>query len=186
MEEFQPASTDGDLLPVVNQRDEAIGARPRREVHLQRLLHRAVQVCILDRQGAIWLQQRGPAKDSYPGYWDFAATGHVDPGESYDQAARRELREEVGIDAEPAPGLEIAAGERTGWEFQHLTWLRWDAPLDDFNRAEVAQMRAFTLEEIRRACGEHCAPWPLTPGVIDHLPRLLRTLGVAVEDFVTA
>ena len=38
-------------------------------------------------------------KKKNPGRYTYAATGHVDEGESYDEAAVRELKEEVGIDA---------------------------------------------------------------------------------------
>src|SRR5690606_27888855 len=35
-----------------------------------------------------------------PGIWTWAATGHVDEGETYDSAANRELFEEIGVKAE--------------------------------------------------------------------------------------
>ena len=36
-------------------------------------------------------------KDLRPGYWTASTSGHVDIGESYEQAAKRELKEELGI-----------------------------------------------------------------------------------------
>ena len=41
--------------------------------------------------------RRGLGKDSSPGAWDIACSGHVGAGEEYAAAARRELAEEVGI-----------------------------------------------------------------------------------------
>ncbi len=99
---YQSAPTDNDPLPVVNERDEPVGVMPRRQVHLENRRHRAVHVGIFDSNGRIWLQQRARTKDSWPGAWDLSATGHVDPGETYDQAAVRELAEELAIDARPA------------------------------------------------------------------------------------
>lgn len=178
-EPFQTAPTDDDLLPVVDECDKLIGIMPRRRVHLERLRHRAVQIGVVDAGGRIWLQKRAATKDAYPGAWDLGATGHVDPGESYDEAARRELREELGIAAEPVFAGRVEACERTGWEFQALYGLRWAGPIEDFNRQEIERMGLFTLEEIRAlaAAGEG-APERLTPCVPEHLPIILRAMGL--------
>jgi beta-glucosidase len=45
------------------------------------------------------VHQRTPTKDVYPGYWDVTVGGVVAAGEGYEDAARRELREELGIAA---------------------------------------------------------------------------------------
>lgn len=178
-EHFQEAPTDADLLPVVDESDRETGALPRREVHLRRLLHRAVQIVVLDGEGRVWLQQRSRHKDSYPGYWDLSATGHVDPGESYAEAARRELREELGLEAEPEFVGKIEACAFTGWEFQAIYWLRWVGDLPNYNRDEIEQLRRFTLAEIRQAASAPAAsPWPLTPCVPAHLPRALAAAGI--------
>ncbi|MDO4475634.1 MAG: NUDIX domain-containing protein [Lachnospiraceae bacterium] len=55
-----------------------------------------VFVCIFDAQGRMLLAQRHPAK-SWGGLWDVAAAGGVQAGESSEQAARRELEEELGL-----------------------------------------------------------------------------------------
>jgi isopentenyldiphosphate isomerase len=171
---LQPASTDADLLPVVDERDQVIGVAPRRQVHLQRLRHRAVHIGVFDGQGRLWLQQRSRSKDVLGGWWDLSATGHVDPGEDYDQAARRELREELGIDAKPRFVVKLEASERTGWEFHALYWLRWDGPIEGFNRDEIDRMRPFAIDEIREALAAAEPLWRVTPNVADELALLLR------------
>ncbi len=47
--------------------------------------------------GQVYLQKRAPSKDINPNCWDSSAAGHVDSGESYLDAAVRELSEELGI-----------------------------------------------------------------------------------------
>ena len=47
--------------------------------------------------GELYLQKRPEWKDIQPGKWDTAVGGHVDLGESVEQALRREVREELGI-----------------------------------------------------------------------------------------
>jgi isopentenyldiphosphate isomerase len=74
------------------------GAR-RGDVHLQGLWHQAF-FCWVARPGnrevEILLQHRSDSKDSFPGYFNCSAAGHVRLGESM-HAAARELREELGI-----------------------------------------------------------------------------------------
>jgi isopentenyldiphosphate isomerase len=50
--------------------------------------------------GAIYMQRRSKWKDRYPLKLDSSAAGHVDSGETYEEAARRELQEELGITAD--------------------------------------------------------------------------------------
>lgn len=59
-----------------------------------------VVAAIIERDGKILLAQR-PAHADQAGLWEFAG-GKVEPGESQPQALARELREELGIEAEPA------------------------------------------------------------------------------------
>lgn len=65
--------------------------------HRAGLIHRVVYVLIEDGDGNILLQRRSPTVAVYPDCWDVSASGHVDEGESYKQAAERELTEEIGL-----------------------------------------------------------------------------------------
>lgn len=46
--------------------------------------------------------KRAEDKDSFPGCWDAATTGHIDAGEDPISAAIRELGEEIGVKARPS------------------------------------------------------------------------------------
>ncbi|HDR2890368.1 TPA: pyrimidine (deoxy)nucleoside triphosphate diphosphatase [Enterobacter asburiae] len=59
-----------------------------------------VVAAILEKEGKILLAQRPPHADQ-PGMWEFAG-GKVEAGETQPEALVRELREELGINAEPA------------------------------------------------------------------------------------
>src|SRR5271154_1139776 len=90
------AANPDELFDVVDLDDQVIGQAPRREVHARKLLHRAIHVLVHDPNGHLFLQRRSLTKDSDPGCWDASCTGHVDAGEDYLIAARRELGEELG------------------------------------------------------------------------------------------
>ena len=87
----------GELLPVVNQNDQEIGLEYRMRIHELGLMYRTVHVLVFDRKGRVYLQKRSLEKDTYPGFWTSSASGHVEQGESYLQAAYRELREELNL-----------------------------------------------------------------------------------------
>ncbi len=88
-----------EIFDIVNEKDEVIGQKPRREVHSSNEIHRAAHVFVFNSRGEILLEKRSLKKDKYPGYWGDVA-GHIDSGEGYEEAAKREMKEEIGIEAE--------------------------------------------------------------------------------------
>ena len=107
-----------EIFDVVNEQDEVVGRRPRREVHRLGLMHRATHVLVFNKRGQIFLQKRSMRKDRQPGLWDSSASGHVDSGEDYDACVVRELREEIGLEVSQAPRrlFKLAAGPETDQE----------------------------------------------------------------------
>lgn len=95
---------DGDdpseHMDVVDESDEVIGRDTRANVHARHAIHRGVHVFVVNQAGELLLQRRAVTKRDYPGYWDASVGGQVMAGESYEQAAIRELREELGCRAE--------------------------------------------------------------------------------------
>ena len=59
--------------------------------------HLVVHIAIYDQNGNLLIQKRTLNKESFPGYWDFGVGGSAVCGENSQQAAQRELLEEVGI-----------------------------------------------------------------------------------------
>lgn len=76
---------------VVDENDEVVGTMPISEAHANGTLHRISIVYVENNKGEILIQSR------VDGFLDHSAAGHVDPGESYEEAAQRELFEELGI-----------------------------------------------------------------------------------------
>ncbi|MBI4962681.1 MAG: NUDIX domain-containing protein [Desulfomonile tiedjei] len=106
-------STDEEILEIVDSRDKVIGKATRAEIHRKGLMHRAVHIFVFNSQGEIYVQRRSEVKDRHPLKLDSSAAGHVDPGESYEQTAVRELEEELGIPARVRQVLRVAACEQT-------------------------------------------------------------------------
>jgi 16S rRNA (adenine1518-N6/adenine1519-N6)-dimethyltransferase len=131
-------------LQVVDEHDHPIRGVDRATVHAERLLHRAVHIFVLNSAGELFLQRRSYRKDNFPRKWDSSAAGHVDLGESYEVCASRELREELGLIAEPKEVARVAASERTGQEFIRV-YLAEDQEIVDLNEQEIETGGFFPL-----------------------------------------
>ena len=90
-------TSDGEEIDVVDEEDEVVGRATRREMRARRLRHRATYVLVFNSRNQIFVHRRTAAKDVYPSYYDVAVGGVVAAGESYDEAARREVEEEIGL-----------------------------------------------------------------------------------------
>jgi isopentenyl-diphosphate delta-isomerase type 1 len=146
-----PAADPGELFDIVDARDRVVGRAPRGEVHAQKLLHRATHVIVHDAAGRIFLQRRSLEKDTFPGCWDSSCSGHLDAGEDYPEAARRELGEEIGwhdAGLPLRPLLKLAACAETGHEFIQVYLLGPVAGPFDLNPAEIIEGRWHSLAEI--------------------------------------
>ena len=64
------------------------------------LLHPVVEVLVQHTDGTFLLMERAPEKPEYPGFWEAGAGGSVTAGERFEEAVRRELLEETGLEAE--------------------------------------------------------------------------------------
>lgn len=93
------AAEEEEVLLVVDEDDEPVEEASRSQVHEDQLHHRAVHVVLSDGEGGVWLQKRSEDKRRYPSRWTSSASGHVPAGESLREAARREVSEELGVEA---------------------------------------------------------------------------------------
>jgi isopentenyl-diphosphate delta-isomerase type 1 len=115
----RPANAD-ELFDVVDLDDRVVRQAPRREVHENNWVHRATHVLVYNLAGQIFLQKRSMSKDTYPGCWDSSCSGHLDSGEDYVTAARRELGEELGwhdTSLPLRPLTKLTPSLQNGYEF---------------------------------------------------------------------
>jgi isopentenyl-diphosphate delta-isomerase type 1 len=139
-----------DIFDVVDRSDNVLRQEPRSVVHREELLHRAIHVFVFNKAGQVYLQRRSMGKDTAPGKWVSSCSGHVDAGEGYDEAAGRELAEEIGlrgpIDLERL--FKEAPCEPTGNEFVWVYTCQSEGPFV-LDPIEVIEGRWIDLEELK-------------------------------------
>lgn len=86
-----------EMLDVIDENDEVIGQAEHGEIYEKELLHRICHILIFNSEGKIALQLRSKNKKFRPGHWATSVGGHVQSGETYEEAALREMEEEVGV-----------------------------------------------------------------------------------------
>lgn len=88
-----------ELLDLVDLQDQVIGQAPRSEVYAQKLNNfRVVNLFLINDQEQLWIPRRTANKKLFPLSLDTSMGGHVSSGESYEQALKRELQEELNIE----------------------------------------------------------------------------------------
>lgn len=89
-----------------------IGAAPRSQVYAEGLWHASSGVLLRSMDGTrIYVHRRSPTKAVFAGMHDCIAGGVVDPGESPEQTAVRELAEELGV-----TGVALSPIARAVWD----------------------------------------------------------------------
>jgi isopentenyl-diphosphate delta-isomerase type 1 len=90
-----------EIFDVVDEDDKVIGQASRKECHDNNLVHRSVMFFVFDSKNRVLVSKRTQNKDFFPGYFSIVLGGHVQSGETYEEAAAREIEEEIGISAKP-------------------------------------------------------------------------------------
>lgn len=172
---------EGPLDELFETYDEAgrpIGLMARHRVHTLGAWHRSAHVFLFDTAGALLIQRRARGKDLYPDLWDYSVGEHLVPGETYLDAARRGLQEELGVrgvllesvgDVRRWRSHQAELGLRDN-ELQQAFKGVHDGPLEP-DTAEVAAVRAVGLEELASEIERR--PARFTPWFV----RDLRELG---------
>jgi len=134
-----------EILEIVDSYDNVIGTGTRGEIHRKGFFHRAVHLFVFNPAGQVYIQRRSCSKDRHPGKLDSSAAGHVDPGETYEETAIRELREELGIQAEVKEILRVPASIQT--DNEHVVLFQVETESEPVPNPEEIQWGAWLSRE---------------------------------------
>lgn len=86
-----------EVVEHVDEYDRVLGVVERGEAEREGWPHRIATTICRDRAGRILVLRRSETHPRFPGYYDVMVGGAVVVGESYEEAAARELSEELGV-----------------------------------------------------------------------------------------
>ncbi len=86
---------------LVDEQDNAIGTMEKMEAHRKGVLHRAFSVLLFNSNGEALLQKRSMSKYHSGGLWTNTCCSHPSPTEKIEDATRKRLKHEMGIDIQP-------------------------------------------------------------------------------------
>ncbi|MFC0604991.1 NUDIX hydrolase [Winogradskyella pulchriflava] len=147
-----------EYLDIVDEKCRPTGeVALKSEVHKNGWLHNTVHVWFYTNDGRILLQQRSHKKKICPLLWDVSVAGHVDAGESIEDAAVRETKEEIGLEIHRNDLRRISTqfheatyfnGAIQDNEFHHVFISELKVPFEDLvpQPNEVEALKLVTLE----------------------------------------
>jgi len=148
-----------EFLYHVAKDDSVLGSIERSKAHLDQILHRSGMIFLVRSDGKVLLQRRSPSNATFPGCWDSSSSFHVTFGESYEQAARRELKEETGVLASLTYLGKFAYHVPPENEIVAVFSCRSDDPIR-IDPAESSEASFHTTDEVNAiAASERAAPW---------------------------
>lgn len=155
-----------ELVAVFDADGTPTGTAPRSQVYAQGLWHASAGVMV--RSGdltRVYVHRRTDTKAVFPGLYDCLAGGVLDPGEVPEQAAARELGEELGV-----TGVRLRPLARCSWDgnwagvplrchlFAFVT--EYDGPIVH-QESEIADGGWWTREDLARHLADR--DWPFVP-----------------------
>lgn len=161
-----------ELLDIVDEHDRVVGQKKRSEIYNQHLSHfRVVNAFLMNDKGQLWIPRRSQNKRIFPSCLDASMGGHVEAGETYEQAFAREMLEELRIDIRST--VYTFLGKLTPYKhntssFMNVYLLKINA-VPDYNTDDFIEYYWLTPQELldQIAAGDSCK---------DDLPRMVQHL----------
>ncbi len=154
----------------VDDNDNVIGKITREEINTTDTYNfRVVNMFIKNSKGQLWTPRRVKSKRTFPDALDFAVGGHVDMGETYEEALVRETMEELNIELDmkhvhkigrltPADGrfafmniYEYETDEDPRYNPQDFSGFEWLSPQELVDRIESGDKAKSDIAPIVRS-----------------------------------
>jgi isopentenyl-diphosphate delta-isomerase type 1 len=161
--------SEQDLVVLLDEDGTPAGTAPRLGVHgTDTPLHQAFSVHLFDDQGRVLITRRALAKLTWPGVWTNSCCGHPRPGERIEDAVRRRVQEELGVEIDDLqvvlPDFRYRAVDASGVVENeicpvHVARVRGDLHPDPAEVGEHAWVAWADLVAAARATPAVYSPW---------------------------
>ncbi len=158
-----------EFVDIVDEKDEVIGRCSRDEAHSGGLRHRTVMFFALSPDNNILVTKRTKNKDFFPEYRSVVMGGHVRAGDSYEEALKQEVKEEIGTfgDYQEIGGFTKDITEET--ENVRLYTVKVNPERVRLSQDEFVKGVFMSLDDILKEVEHHDDFLPETEHVLDML-----------------
>lgn len=174
-----------ELLDILDDSGNPTGeSKPRSVVHTTGLWHRTVHIYFYRRTDhgiELLAHHRSATKDLNPNKWDTRFGGHIKAGETLEQALSNELKEEVGIEADPNKLTAGPIHKREKFpnsEFTNVYFYEFDGDTNSlkFNDGEVQAVKWMNVEDVLNSITASSEEWSSRPTGFTEIKNLLQQL----------
>ncbi|MGN0033600.1 MAG: isopentenyl-diphosphate Delta-isomerase [Candidatus Limimorpha sp.] len=142
-----------EYVVLVDNQDNKVGLMEKMEAHLNPTLHRAFSIFIFNSKNELLLQQRALTKYHTPGLWTNTCCSHPRDGESLEEATKRRLKEEMGMECQMKKVFDFiykadVMQGLTEFEFDHV-FVGTSDTVPIINKAEVESFKYESLDNIK-------------------------------------
>ncbi|WP_299713357.1 NUDIX domain-containing protein [uncultured Tenacibaculum sp.] len=150
-----------ELIDIVDEQGNYTGKTClKSEAHKFGYFHPTVHIWIYTKDHKILLQQRAFTKKVFPGLWDISVAGHIGAGEIIEEAAIREVEEEIGFKVKPENLIKIGTRKHQvnhpngiiDNEFHHVFITELNVPVEELiiQESEVAGLQLYDLDILNK------------------------------------
>ena len=145
-----------EVIALANEADWQVDVGVRRAPRPDNRFPMIAAVILLNSKNHIILSRVARTKNVDAGKWSYSSGGHVDAGESYEEAALRELQEELGVHGKIEALIGITHTKREGRirAFHHVFRVISDDPIAP-DPLEIDEIHEFTPEELGQYMRQH-------------------------------
>ena len=130
--------------------------KEKTQAHENGDFHRTAHIWIMNDNKELLLQKRSGTKKSHPNCWDISGAGHIRAGETVIEGAIRELKEELGINANENDLKFISIVKSTknpkNQEFGYVYLLKCNNKIEEytFEDNEVSEVKYVYFEDLEK------------------------------------
>ena len=144
-----------EYYDIVNENDEVVGVIPSNEKVSSNQL-RFINIMIFNKENKLLVPIRSKNRKIFPGCYDFSVGGHVNTKESYEEAAYRELQEELGIKNVQLKKIAYFNPFHTeSFTFQTLYRLIYDEKIENYDKDGIDSLQYMKIEEVKELVKKH-------------------------------
>ena len=144
-------------MDYVDDNNQVIGQEDRDKIKEKKLNYRIAHAWIINSKNELLICKRPLNIKAYPGLWTSTAGGHVEANESYEQAARREAKEEIGVSLELEHAFTIKYPHPRGCFVFIDLWISKNCDQNNFkfDNTEIVETKFISFSNLTNEIKDH-------------------------------